>query len=332
MVVADQRMPGMTGVQLFERMCREHPHTKRVLLTGYSDSDAMMDAINTGRVFHFLTKPWERHVLLSVLMRALEAHQLSITNMHLTDQLLISQRCVTLGQMAAQIAHEIGNNICVLPLLDLIQEKYSDCPDLVEMSSIAGETHEKLVTLIEEIKSFVRFEQNQMERRPTDLGRLSRELAAFLRFDKAFPQDKIQLHVNAHPVVMGNKFKLQQVLVNLLKNAADAIRNRDDGVIHIEVDAYPETAVLRVIDNGVGMSEEVLDRIWQPFFTTKGDQGNGLGLVICRQLIDGHEGEIECDSAPGKGTTFTIRLPVVPGACPAPPDQLEATPEATGSC
>ena len=90
-VVADQRMPGMTGAELFEIMRRSRLHTRRVMLTGYADSQAMIDAINQGHVYYFLKKPWERHEVQSVLVRAIEAYELELSNLTLTDR-LVSRR------------------------------------------------------------------------------------------------------------------------------------------------------------------------------------------------------------------------------------------------
>lgn len=309
-VVADQRMPGMTGTELFEIMRRQHPHTKRVMLTGYADTKAMLDAINQGQVYHFLKKPWERHVVMSVLMRAIEAYDLSLANMALTDRLVASDRCASLGRSAARIAHEMGNQLCILPLLELIEERYADQEDLVRTADLARQTHDRLAALVDEVKSFVRFEQSNVDLQPLSLAALVHELLAFLRYDNSLPHERITARVPIDAQVRGNRVKLQQVLINLLKNAADAIRHAADGQIAITVDANPLEAAIRVEDNGCGMPPEVAARIWEPFFTTKGDEGNGLGLDIVKQIIEAHRGRIACQTSPGRGTAFVIRLPL----------------------
>ena len=111
------------------------------------------------------------------------------------------------------------------------------------------------------------------------------------------------MSVNAHRV------KLQQVLLNLLKNATHAIRGRDDGRISLVVSSENNNAVITVSDNGYGMTPEVAARIWEPFFTTKGGEGTGVGLDVARSIIEAHGGSIDCDTAPGAGARFTIRLP-----------------------
>ncbi len=309
-VVADQRMPGMTGSELFEIMRRKHLHTRRVMLTGYADPQSMIDAINQGHVYYFLKKPWERHDVQSVLVRAIESYELEMSNLTLTDRLVSVDRCAALGRSAAQIAHEMGNQLCMLPLLELIEEQYADHEDLVQTADLARQTHERLAQLIDEVKSFVRSDQGSTKLSPVSLADAVHELQQFIRFDQSLPAAKIRVHVESEPMIRGNKTKLQQVVINLLKNATHAIGKREDGRIEVRLTTEDQWAVLAVEDNGCGMTPEVEQRIWEPFFTTKGQEGTGLGLDITRSMITQHGGQIECRTAPGQGATFTIRLPL----------------------
>jgi signal transduction histidine kinase len=316
-VVADQRMPFMTGAELFEQMRFRYPHTKRVMLTGYADSHAMLDAINQGQVYYFIKKPWDRDLVFSILVRAIESYDLSLSNMALTDRLVANDRCATLGRSAARIAHEMGNQLCMLPLLELIEEKYRDHEDLIKMASIARTTHDRLLELVNEVKSFVRFNHEDQVRQPLQLSDLVHELVEFLRFDRTLPMDCLSVQLVADATVRGNKVNLQQVLVNLLKNAAHAIRDRFDGHIELIVSSKDSHAELIVADNGHGMTAEVQQRIWETFFTTKGTEGTGLGLDIVKSIVEAHSGRITCHSAPNAGAKFTITLPLADAARPA---------------
>jgi response regulator RpfG family c-di-GMP phosphodiesterase len=313
-VVADQRMPQMTGTQLFEIMRRKHPHTKRIMLTGYADGEAMLSAINQGHVYNFIKKPWERSIVFPLLLRAIEAYDLEISNLALTDRLVTVDRCASLGQCAARIAHEMGNQLCMLPLLELIEEKYGHLDDLAQTAEFARHTYDRLVELINEVKSFVRQQHADTVFQPLLLTEALHELMDFLRYDATLPVQSVRLDLRADPTVQGNKTKLQQVLVNLLKNAAYAIQDRPEGRIVVSLDADAHQALLSVRDNGIGMTPEILQRIWEPFFTTKGDRGTGLGLDVSRSIIESHGGRIDCQSSPGCGATFTIFLPIVAAA------------------
>jgi signal transduction histidine kinase len=315
-VIADQRMPTMSGSELFEIVRRRYPHIKRIMLTGYADPKAMLSAINQGQVYYFIKKPWEQDDVFSILVRAIEAYDMSISNIMLQDRLVAADRCALLGRSAAQLAHEMGNQLCMLPLLELIEEEYGDQKDLVRMAAFARTTYERLVQIINEVKAFVRFEREEMVTQPIALAEAVHELVEFLRYEGSLPLDKLTIQIHGEPWIKANRVKLQQVLINLLKNAEDAIRDRADGHIALEASLQGEQVLISVADNGCGIAADAAERIWEPFFTTKGDQGTGLGLDVAKAIIEGHGGTIDCQSPPGAGATFAIRLP----RCKAPGD------------
>ena len=310
-VIADQRMPNMTGAQLFERMRKLYPHTRRLMLTGYADTSAIIDAINKGQVYYFIKKPWDRDMVFSILLRAIESHDLAMSNMALTDRLVANDRCATLGRSAARIAHEMGNQVCLLPLLELIEDRYEDQQELVEMAAVARQTYERLVELVNEVKSFVRFRQDDQITQPVSIVEVIHELVEFLRFDHSLPLARLTTELKYDAVVRANKIGLQQVLVNLMKNAAYAIREKEDGRIVLSTARDDQNAILTVSDNGVGMAPEVVERMWETFFTTKGTDGTGLGLDIVKSIVESHGGTIHCQTAPGQGAAFTVKLPLV---------------------
>jgi signal transduction histidine kinase len=269
----------------------------------------MADAINEGQVFHFVKKPWDRNFLFSILLRAFEAYDLEIQNSALMNKLTVSERCALLGRAMSRIAHEMGNLMCVLPLLEHIEDDYSEDAELMQMSRLARETCDRLNGLIGEVKDFVRFEQAIFPKVPIALSEVVYQLLPFLKFDESIPNDQFRLELKNDSTVLANKIKLQQVLHNLIKNAADVTRLRTDGQIVLEVDSQDSDAILRVTDNGYGIPADIIERIWEPFFTTKGEEGNGIGLDVSRRLIESHNGQITCRSRVNEGTTFEIRLP-----------------------
>ncbi len=316
-VIADQRMPKMSGAELFEIMRRRYPHTKRIMLTGYADSKAMLSAINQGQVFYFVKKPWEQDEVFSILLRAIEAYDMSMSNIALQDRLVASDRCAMLGRSAARLAHEMGNQLCMLPLLELIEDEYGDKQDLIQMAAFARGTYERLVQIVDEVKAFVRFEHQAVAMQPVSLSEVVHELLEFLRFERTFDVDLLEISIEGEPWVRANRVKLQQVLINLLKNAAFAIAENLDGRVRLSLARRQESVEIAVADNGCGMSPTVAEHIWEPFFTTKGERGTGLGLEVSRSIIEGHGGTIDCQSELGAGATFTIRLPAIeppPGA------------------
>jgi signal transduction histidine kinase len=126
------------------------------------------------------------------------------------------------------------------------------------------------------------------------------------------PTEKIVIDMQLYPElppVIGNANYLQQVFLNLAINARDAMPN--GGTLSVSSKHDHQNVIIRMADTGVGIGTEHLERIFQPFFTTKGEgKGTGLGLAISRKIISQHQGRINVESEPGKGTAFTISLPV----------------------
>jgi C4-dicarboxylate-specific signal transduction histidine kinase len=197
----------------------------------------------------------------------------------------------------------------MLPLLELIEDEYSDHEDLVRMAAFTRATHERLVQIINEVKAFVRFEREQVATQNLALAEVVHELVEFLRFERSLPPGTLTVEIQAEPLVKAHRVKLQQVVLNLLKNAGHAVRDVEAAAIKLSLTETADTAVITVADNGCGMTPEVAQRIWEPFFTTKGEEGTGLGLDVAKSIVEAHGGTIECETAPQRGARFTIRLP-----------------------
>ena len=331
-VVADQRMPEMTGVEMFELLRVRYPQIQRIVLSGYTATQALINAFNKGQVFQFVQKPWDHFELLSVLRRAVDTHDLLLQNSVLTERLMLAQQVASLGQAAAEIAHEMGNQLNLLPLVEIIEDEYSHDPQLCEFASLARQTHDRLSRLIDEIKTFVRqgtqSSANSGVRQQVDLVSCVRELLSFLRFHRRIPLHVLAVRLPAQrALILGDHFKLQQVFVNLLLNAADAIRDLPDGHIELKLEEQPGAYRVTVTDNGCGIPPEDLPRIWELFYSTKGSSGTGIGLDVVRSVVAQHRGEITCQSEIGRGTTFVITLPALAAA--ASSEQSRFVPAAT---
>jgi signal transduction histidine kinase len=149
-----------------------------------------------------------------------------------------------------------------------------------------------------------------MER--VELCDLVEDTLRFTRYDRLF-RHRIEVRrvYDAQPVVFVNRSKIKQVLLNLLRNAAQAMHGQHrEPHFEVRVSSDGESGFLSVTDNGSGIPPDRLDKIWQPFYTTKGQEGTGLGLDLCRQICERHHGGISVTSEVGVGTTFTVRLPL----------------------
>jgi signal transduction histidine kinase len=130
------------------------------------------------------------------------------------------------------------------------------------------------------------------------------------------------------PAILGNRGKLQQVLVNLVLNAKDALQDKKDGHVRIRTESSHSRIRLIVEDDGVGMSQEILRKIYDPFFTTRSNpreghrKGTGLGLSVTYGIIQEHSGTIEVSSNVGEGTTFRLEFPIADSASSTGPGRL----------
>lgn len=155
---------------------------------------------------------------------------------------------------------------------------------------------------------------------PTDLRRLIADSMLLLEREMQKYRVRIETHFDETPLAIANGNQIQQVLLNLLINARQAMPNGGHLTIRLAHDAANEMVDLIVRDTGCGMAPDTLRRIFDPYFTTKqgpdetGKGGSGLGLAACREIIEAHHGRIRVESAVGKGTMFTIKLPAVRAA------------------
>jgi two-component system, NtrC family, sensor kinase len=244
------------------------------------------------------------------------------------EQLIRTEKLATIGQLATGIAHEVKNPLtAILGFAGTLQTSaaHLSAAEVREYAGIIVDESRRLQSIIDEVRQYSKPKGYMME--PLPLVEVVEETLSFTRFDTLLRQIEIRREYRAHPVVRLNRDKIKQVLLNLLRNAAQAMRSPNQGLIRVVVDEEGEFGAVRIIDNGSGMPPETLARIFQPFFTTRGDEGTGLGLDICRQIIEqGHGGEIWAESEVGVGTTFTLRLPLATAAAALTPPVTEGAP------
>lgn len=309
-VIADQRMPGMKGVDILEVVKGKYSMTIRMILTAYTDVGDVLDAINRGNVYKYITKPWRADDLLMTLHRAVEAYHLQKKNQQLAEQLIQAEKFSVLGQFASGMTHEIRNQLGVITFAELIRDEYPDDKRLCRYSEILLQARDHLLGIVSEVRDFSRNSPPDYEMKPTNLVDVAESALSLVRFDKAFKTKEISTMFSDKPVVvMCNDGKIKQVLINLLRNAAHATDDHHPAQITVEVSEQNDFGVIRVSDNGCGIQLENMEKIWEPLFTTNQDSGTGLGLDICKKIVAAHNGRIECDNLPESGAAFTVGLP-----------------------
>lgn len=235
--------------------------------------------------------------------------------------LIQSEKMAAFGQLGAGIAHEVKNPLAgIQGLVQLTARSlHPDEPMGRTLAMIEKET-KRCRSIIDNLLKFAR--QEQIEPEPLELAGVIQDTAAILRHQMGLHQVELRTHVEEGlPLVQGSANQLQQVLMNLLLNAEQAIEESGRGGV-VEVSARragSDRVELAVRDDGPGMPESVAARVFEPFFTTKPTgKGTGLGLSVTFGIVRDHGGTIRVDSREGQGTTFVIALPVSPAAVNAP--------------
>lgn len=224
------------------------------------------------------------------------------------EQLIQAERLAAVGRLAASVAHELRNPLTVmrsgLYFLDrLVSEGRFDAPETFRryIQKIDAEI-DRQSKIINDLLFFSRNRPRRLT--SVDLNALVKEAAMRVTMPESVRLEE-DLNPNLPPI-LGDGDQIQQVLINLITNAIQAMP--EGGTLTLRTAMEADFAVIQVQDTGVGMTEEQLSHLFQPFYTTR-EQGIGLGLAVSHSIVEGHRGTIQVASTPGKGTTFTVRLP-----------------------
>ena len=234
-------------------------------------------------------------------------------------QAIQQERLRALGQMASGIAHDFNNTLAhIVGYIDLLLNVH---PQNLEKPAIVREYLEVMNTaasdavgIVNRLREFYRYREESDTVRPVDLNQIVREAVALTQprwRDQALANGcviQVLTELNDLPPLPGNEAELREALTNLIFNAVDALPH--GGAIVFQTHFAEGRAVLRVVDNGIGMTEDVRQRCLEPFFTTKGQTGSGMGLAMVYGIVQRHKGQIAVESAVGEGTAVVIELPV----------------------
>ncbi len=223
------------------------------------------------------------------------------------EELFRATKHASVGRLAAGVAHEIGNPLASIS--SLVQE--------LQGENLTSFTKESLTTINQHVHRIARIVRNlgdfarlyPRQKVPTSLREILENTLNLVRYDKNFKKIEIRTDVHDTPPLTIDPDQIQQVFLNLILNARDAMP--DGGRLDISVRQSDGQVEMRFADTGRGIDAEVKDKVFDPFFSTKGPtKGTGLGLSICYSIIKDHGGTIEIDSEKNKGTRFIIKIPV----------------------
>lgn len=331
LVITDLKMPRMSGLQLIDEIRKLDSQTPVVILTGYGDLDSAIDAIRLN-IFDFITKPLDLDELKETVDRVRMAQQAAMKvqgelrqlqdkverlRKHLAEQhdkLLSAEPLIESGRMLARVLHELNSPLTyIMGVSELLQVVD---PDIDKIRAI----HEQAGRMDQIISSMTRRFRDSLskQRSRIDLMALLREEIQFLEMT---PELKGQVMVTWEglgilPEVLGCAAEFSQIFGNLLRNAAESMIQLSKKSITIATWLAEDGIHISISDRGPGVPEELRDRIFDAFFTSKTERGGnygglgvGIGLYHCRELLRSYQGSIHCRNAAEGGAVFEVILP-----------------------
>jgi signal transduction histidine kinase len=239
----------------------------------------------------------------------------------LEEQVRQSEKLATVGQLAAEIAHEVGTPLGVIVGRAKHMVKKADSADEVRRNAdLIGEQASRIARIIQQLLDYTR--RGPPTRGPVDLNALARGTLVLLEHQIEKRRVQVEVVEDDVPPIYGAAGQVQQVCLNLMLNAIQAMPEGGTlsvvtGRVHRRksgLESAPERdyALLQVIDTGVGIPERIRERVFEPFFTTKNadGQGTGLGLAVSRGIVEQHDGWMEFEPRPDGGTVFSVFLPL----------------------
>ncbi len=337
-VVADQRMPGMTGLALLEKAARSFPSVQRILLTAYTEVEGLIEAINRAAVFGYVTKPWHPDELVRLVERAAEAHRLLEENKILLRNLqernrslealvaemkrleaekVKAERLAALGRVASMLAHDLRNPLAAIRIHAGLLLEGELQEGLMERSarSILDQVG-RMRRRIEDLLLVARPGPIPAEQaRPYSVPALIRSLEESYR-DRCRAQGiRLVCKLGYQGACLVRSGQIYRALENLLQNAIDA--QPDGGDILVETLAGEGGAVeIRVADSGPGVPPDIAGALFQPFATHGKPGGTGLGLAVVKKIVEEHGGRVWQERHRLGGACFHLTVPGVTGeAC-----------------
>jgi signal transduction histidine kinase len=231
----------------------------------------------------------------------------------LRQQLLQAQRLSSVGELASSVAHEFNNILTtVINYAKIGLRTAADAPSKQSFEKIL-KSGQRAAGIVSSMLGYARSSSTQ--RQLVDLVALTEEVLTLTEKDLVKHRVRLEKRFLGRPKVPAVPGQIEQILINLVINARQAMPDGGRLLVEVRENRPAQMAEVRIADTGLGIPPDRLRRIFEPFYTTKtpddqGHGGTGLGLSVCRQIIESHHGRIRVESVVGKGSTFTVKLPM----------------------
>jgi len=313
LTILDLGLPDSQGLDTLRKVYARAPEMPIVVLTGLDDEMVGVQAINEGAQDYLIKGQVDTNLLKRTIRYAIERKQAEEREKRLQMQLSLSNRLASLGLMVEGIAHEINNPLAsVIGFAQVLA--HEDTPENTrrDLKTIA-DSAQRVADIMNNLLAFAR--QHKLERTFVNINDTIVS-ALEMRSDPLRGSDiTVTTRLDpALPLTMADTNLLQQAFLNLIINAETEMALANGrGSLEIRTQLRDDTIQVAFVDDGPGIAKANLVHLFDPFFSTRGvGQGRGLGLSVCYGIVTDHQGRIDVKSEPGKGSIFTVELPVIP--------------------
>lgn len=304
-IIADQRMPKETGIEFFESIKESQPYAMRILLTGYTDIQAVISAVNLGNIYRYLQKPWREEEIRQAIESAYEIYDSRIQLISKNTEL--EKAYSELDKFVYSASHDMRSPLMsILGVVRLAKMEEHSANSLQYFDMIES----SVLRLDEFIKNIIGYYKNNR----IDLSLETIGLQDMIEGSiSALPESqhsewKIEIHQNA-PLV-SDRLKLEIILHNLLSNAIKFKQAGKVAEVSISANVDAHWVDIWIKDNGIGISPEDYEKIFRMFYrATNRNPGSGIGLYVTKDAVVRLNGNISVQSSPQEGSTFHIRFP-----------------------
>ncbi|HVG43580.1 MAG TPA: response regulator [Longimicrobium sp.] len=311
LLLLDWMLPGVSGLEICHlARARWDPLRLPILMvTAKTDPESVYAAFDAG-ASDYVAKPFRGAELRARIAAHLRTRRMAEERRRMEAHLLERDRLSTLGLLTSGVAHDLNNPLAVISAhAQILARRAPDEATAGQLREIL-EAVERCRRIAADLLGFAR--RHPAEREPVDVGEVLRGTLALRRRDMEVHGVRVVDSIpSSLPMVTADAHQLQQVFLNLVVNAEQALRERGSALeVSAWVDPDRQSLSVRFLNDGPPIPADALPSIFDPFFTTKPrDEGTGLGLAICRRIVQEHGGEISVATGP-EGTAFTVRLPV----------------------
>lgn len=307
-IFCDQRMPGKTGVQFFEEIRSRYPKPIRILLTGYSDINSVIDSINLGNVFRYVKKPWNDADILGAIN---EANKFYVSNSLLAVQNEELQKAYNeLDKFSYSVTHDMrGPLLSILGAIEAAQHM-NEISEIREMLMLMKDSVRNLDDFIQSIHDYYNLNRGELEIKEIDFNEMVNEQTKIFNFTYLVSDVKFNTTINQKETFRGDELSIKLILNNLLSNAFKYQRKENkEKLVDLNILVENGMAVIEVADNGVGIAENFLGDIFNMFFRASSHEvGSGFGLYNVKAAVTKLNGKITVDSEINKGTRFKVTI------------------------